>query len=148
MVLSSTASIVCVTPEPKVFSEKDWNEQAIEIVREQGKSAPAMAKYRASKTLAEKGTCLISGDPCICVNLNSVAAWEFVEKNKDKISWDLVVLNPPFVRFLFPMHLFIRLVLFYSTGLRRKYLNFCSFGYQLTPLSSSPVSTQFPLHPL
>ena len=35
--------------------------------------------YRGSKTFAEK------------------AAWEFVEKNKGKLPWDLVVLNPPYV---------------------------------------------------
>jgi hypothetical protein len=69
VVLSSTASIVRVTPEPKVFSEKDWNEQAIEMIREQGKSAPAVAKYRASKTLAEKGTSFALRDPSIYVNL-------------------------------------------------------------------------------
>jgi hypothetical protein len=40
VVLSSTASTVCVTLEPKVSSEKDWNEQAIEMIREQGKNAP------------------------------------------------------------------------------------------------------------
>ena len=38
-----------------------------------------MHKYWASKTLAER------------------AAWEFYEKNKANISWDLVVLNPAFV---------------------------------------------------
>jgi methylase of polypeptide subunit release factors len=35
----------------------------------------------------------------IGVILNIAAAWEFVEKNKGKINWDLVVLNPPFVSF-------------------------------------------------
>jgi hypothetical protein len=63
VVLSSTASIVHVTPDPKVFSEKDWNEQAIKMIREQGKSTPAVAKYRASKTLAEKGMSFTLHDP-------------------------------------------------------------------------------------
>ena len=40
-------------------------------------------------------------DGGICVMLNIAAAWEFVEKNKGKISWDLVALNPPFVPFVF-----------------------------------------------
>lgn len=30
----------------------------------------------------------------------SIAAWEFVKTNKDKIDWDLVVLNPPYASFL------------------------------------------------
>ena len=38
----------------------------------------------------------------IGVILNIAAAWEFVEKNKGKINWDLVVLNPPYVHHSFP----------------------------------------------
>lgn len=79
VITSSTAAVVHVSSEPKIFSEKDWNDQAIQTVKEQGRNAIAAAKYRASKTLAEK------------------AAWEFFEKNKASISWDLVALNPPFV---------------------------------------------------
>ncbi|KAJ7599044.1 D-lactaldehyde dehydrogenase [Mycena floridula] len=79
VVTSSCASVLSIHDEPKVFSESDWNEQAIKQVEELGKSAPAQVVYRASKTLAEK------------------AAWAFVEKNKAEIGWDLVVLNPPFV---------------------------------------------------
>ncbi|KAF8956235.1 D-lactaldehyde dehydrogenase [Flammula alnicola] len=45
---------------------------------ERKKSSPD-EKYRASKTLAEK------------------AAWEFYNKHKAEISWDLVALNPPLV---------------------------------------------------
>ncbi|KAF7376961.1 Ketoreductase azaE [Mycena sanguinolenta] len=44
-----------------------------------GRSALAMTKYRASKTLAER------------------AAWDFVAKHKTEIGWDLVAINPPFV---------------------------------------------------
>ncbi|KAJ7704247.1 hypothetical protein B0H14DRAFT_3646823 [Mycena olivaceomarginata] len=29
--------------------------------------------------------------------VNEAPAWEFVEKHKDKLGWDLVVLNPPYV---------------------------------------------------
>jgi len=79
VVTSSCASVLEMLPTPKEFSEADWNNQAIRDIEEQGRSAPAGAKYRASKTLAEK------------------AAWEFHEKNKDKVKWDLAVLNPPFV---------------------------------------------------
>ncbi|KAJ3877793.1 D-lactaldehyde dehydrogenase, partial [Lentinula edodes] len=79
VVTSSTAAIIATLPEPKVFSELDWNEQAIEEVKKQGKNASQAAKYRASKTLAEK------------------AAWEFYEASNTNRSWDLVVLNPPYV---------------------------------------------------
>jgi hypothetical protein len=43
-----------IASEPRIFNEKDWNEQAIEAVKEQGKNALPGTKYRASKTLAEK----------------------------------------------------------------------------------------------
>ena len=62
-----------------MFSETDWNEASIVEVNEKGHAAASMAKYRASKTLAER------------------AAWEFWEKRKNEVQWDLVVVNPPFV---------------------------------------------------
>ena len=79
VVTSSCASVLTVQSEPRVYSEADWNDAAIAQVREEGAKAPNPMKYRASKTLAEK------------------AAWEFVEKNKTQLAWDLVVLNPPYV---------------------------------------------------
>ena len=79
VILSSVASVVTIQTEPRVFTEVDWNEDSIVAVREQGAKADNGVKYQASKTLAER------------------AAWDFVEKNKGKISWDLVVLNPPYV---------------------------------------------------
>ncbi|KAE9390117.1 D-lactaldehyde dehydrogenase [Gymnopus androsaceus JB14] len=81
VVTSSTAAVVNPSqlPEPKLFSEVDWNNQAIEEVKKHGREANQVTKYRASKTLAEK------------------AAWEFYNSNKANISWDLVTLNPPFV---------------------------------------------------
>ncbi|KAG6901798.1 hypothetical protein C0995_007824 [Termitomyces sp. Mi166 len=77
VVTSSTASILEAGVD-KVFTEADWNELAIREVKEQGDAALGMTKYRASKTLAEK------------------AAWEFYNKNKASLKWDLAVLNPPF----------------------------------------------------
>ena len=55
VVTSSCASVASTTSEPKIFSEEDWNEGAIETIKEQGKNALPATKYRASKTLAEKG---------------------------------------------------------------------------------------------
>ncbi|KAF5363173.1 hypothetical protein D9758_008392 [Tetrapyrgos nigripes] len=79
VVTSSCASVLEIRPEPTKFSEEDWNELSAKEVQEQGRSAAAASKYRASKTLAER------------------AAWDFYNKHKSEISWDLVVINPPFV---------------------------------------------------
>ncbi|KAI0085140.1 NAD(P)-binding protein [Irpex rosettiformis] len=76
---SSVAAIMELLPEAPVFNEESWNEQSIRNCREQGKDAQQHDKYLASKTLSER------------------AAWDFVEKNKDRIKFDLVVLNPAIV---------------------------------------------------
>ncbi|TFK63060.1 NAD(P)-binding protein [Pluteus cervinus] len=85
VITGSCASILEILPVPKSFSELDWNEQSIKEVEEQGSKASAASKYRASKILAER------------------AAWEWFEKHKSQIGWDLVVLNPPYV-FGPPLH--------------------------------------------
>jgi len=79
IVVTSSCASVLEPGKDKVFTEEDWNELAIKEVKEQGDKAPGITKYRASKTLAER------------------AAWEFYEKNKSDIKWDLSFLNPPFV---------------------------------------------------
>lgn len=79
IVTASVASILQVPLLPNVFDESSWNEPSIKNCNELGDNANPMDMYCASKTLAEK------------------AAWDFVEKNKGSISWDLVVLNPPYV---------------------------------------------------
>ena len=60
-----------------MFDENSWDEHAIEEVKSKGDATAPVFIYRASKTLAEKAT------------------WEFVKTHNP--SWDLVVLNPPFV---------------------------------------------------
>ncbi|KAI0674155.1 NAD(P)-binding protein [Trametes maxima] len=81
IVLSSTAAVwrPNTGTDTLVLDESSWNETEVAECRERGREASAMAKYRASKTLAER------------------AAWDFVEKNKASLGWDLVVLNPPYV---------------------------------------------------
>ncbi|KAJ7849174.1 D-lactaldehyde dehydrogenase [Mycena leptocephala] len=69
VVTSSCAAVLQVEPEPKTFSELDWNKQAPKEVEEMGRAASPITKYRASKTLAER----------------------------ERDWWDLVVINPPFV---------------------------------------------------
>ncbi|KAF8868457.1 D-lactaldehyde dehydrogenase [Gymnopilus junonius] len=80
VITSSAAAIYStVTVPTRTFDETEWADEAIKVVRDIGKDAPPLVKYRASKTLAEK------------------AAWEFYNKHKTIIQWDLVVLNPPLV---------------------------------------------------
>ncbi|KAJ7797018.1 hypothetical protein B0H14DRAFT_3114401 [Mycena olivaceomarginata] len=76
---SSTAAVMQDQSEPKTFTELDWNEQVLQHIAEKGSAASGHTKYRAAKVRGER------------------AAWEFVEKHKDKLGWDLVVLNPPYV---------------------------------------------------
>ncbi|KAH8110872.1 NAD-binding protein [Phellopilus nigrolimitatus] len=78
VVLSSSLSIASDSAHGEL-DERRWNEESIAEVRAQGRAAGQLAKYCASKSLAEK------------------AAWEFAEKHKSEISWDLVALNPPLV---------------------------------------------------
>ena len=73
---SSTAAISLSTAGPHVLTENDWTD-SIRICEEEGDDAGPVFKYRASKALAEQ------------------AAWNFVKEKKP--SWDLVVMNPPWV---------------------------------------------------
>ncbi|KAF9231200.1 hypothetical protein BU15DRAFT_56475, partial [Melanogaster broomeanus] len=86
VITSSGAAVLREDPNPLTFTELDWNDQCLEILKkfvDEGRKneAPNMVKYRASKTLAER------------------SAWEFVNspENQPRIKWDLAVLNPPFV---------------------------------------------------
>jgi len=76
---SSVAAVREDTPVPRIFTESSWNNSAIEAVETKGSAAGPGAFYKASKTLAEK------------------AAWEFIAAHKSEISWDLVVINPPWL---------------------------------------------------
>lgn len=60
--------------------QADWNNNAVEACTKDGKNAPSMDKYSASKVLAEKW------------------AWNFVEENKANIGFDVVTIIPPWVR--------------------------------------------------
>ncbi|KAH9946473.1 NAD(P)-binding protein [Amylocystis lapponica] len=79
VITSSAGAVLTADDKPRTFSEADWNDAVIAEVNEKGSEASGLAKYRASKTLAEK------------------AAWAFYEQNKAALGFDLVVLNPPFV---------------------------------------------------
>ncbi|KAI9059939.1 NAD-P-binding protein [Trametes sanguinea] len=78
--LSSCATIIARNVEgPQVYDETSWNNDDVREVEEKGRDASQLAKYRASKIFAEK------------------SAWEFYETNMGTLSWDLVVVNPPWV---------------------------------------------------
>jgi nucleoside-diphosphate-sugar epimerase len=66
VITSSVAAVRSYLPHDKVFTEADFNEQAIEVVEKEGKKANGIDKYSASKTLAEKGVfrCLLLGNAC------------------------------------------------------------------------------------
>lgn len=74
VITSSCGAVVHVSSEPKVFSELDWNEQSIQVVEESGKAASPVMKYRASKTLAEKGILsLVKSRQTLLIDLSSVS---------------------------------------------------------------------------
>ena len=79
VITSSTGAVLTEDVAPRTFNEENWNEQSVKEVEIKGSNAAQADIYRASKTLAER------------------AAWKFVEVNKDKIKFDLVVFNPPYV---------------------------------------------------
>ncbi|TFK38826.1 D-lactaldehyde dehydrogenase [Crucibulum laeve] len=76
---SSTGAVLRPTSDPLVFNENDWNDAALEEVKEKGDSAGWVQKYQASKVLAER------------------AAWELYHTHKHELPWDLVVINPPLI---------------------------------------------------
>ncbi|KAK9322287.1 NAD(P)-binding protein [Lipomyces orientalis] len=76
---SSCAAILPLSVESVTVSEMNWNEASIIECDEKGKDASRLSKYSASKTLAEK------------------AAWDFYEKHKSEVNWDISVINPPWV---------------------------------------------------
>ncbi|KAI0323770.1 D-lactaldehyde dehydrogenase [Cubamyces sp. BRFM 1775] len=80
VVASSISAIASASVAPtRVYTEDNWNDQAVRIVDEQGANAPGLVKYEASKTLAER------------------AAWAFLEMHKSEAKFDLVVVNPSLV---------------------------------------------------
>ena len=79
VVLSSVGAVCEFNSTPQTYNEDNWSQGSIDEVEKNGKDAHGFAKYRASKTLAEK------------------AAWVFYDSHKASLNWDLVVLNPPFV---------------------------------------------------
>jgi len=80
VLLSSVAAVATPGTQYTEFDESSWANVAVEEVEEKGDAASALVIYRASKVLAER------------------AAWDFVKANEGSIPWDLVAINPPYVR--------------------------------------------------
>lgn len=55
VITSSTGAVREIVPENRTFSEVDWNNKVVKELEEQGRDAPFMIKYQASKVFAEKG---------------------------------------------------------------------------------------------
>ncbi|KAI0088336.1 NAD-binding protein [Irpex rosettiformis] len=64
---------------PSVVNESNWNETSVVEVREKGREARQLSKYRASKALAER------------------ELWNWYEQHKSEISWDITAVHPPLV---------------------------------------------------
>jgi hypothetical protein len=55
VVTSSCAAVISIGAGFRSYNETDWNEDSIKEIEFKGRDATGMAKYQASKTLAEKG---------------------------------------------------------------------------------------------
>ncbi|EJF56380.1 NAD(P)-binding protein [Dichomitus squalens LYAD-421 SS1] len=73
VVITSSVRAV-VQAEARTYTEDNWAEDAVKIVEEKKNEANGMYIYGASKVLAEK------------------AAWNFYEKHKSEIVWDIVTI--------------------------------------------------------
>lgn len=78
---SSAVAVATLSAAPRTWDENDWNDAAVQACQENGRDAPAMFKYCASKVLAER------------------AAWDVFEKHKAATggSWELVTIVPPYI---------------------------------------------------
>ncbi|KAJ7845598.1 hypothetical protein B0H14DRAFT_2185124, partial [Mycena olivaceomarginata] len=55
VVTSSCAAVLHISTTPQLFSELDWNDQAVQRVEEKARAVSTASKYRTSKTLAGRG---------------------------------------------------------------------------------------------
>ncbi|KZO90232.1 NAD-binding protein [Calocera viscosa TUFC12733] len=80
--ITVTSSVVTLMQphEPGyTFTDKDWNEYALQELKDKGDKAAPHIFYFASKTLAER------------------AAWKFYEEHKAEVKWDLETILFPYV---------------------------------------------------
>lgn len=79
--ITSSCGTVRETPEtvPHTYTADDWAAGPVKEVEEKGRDASQLAKYRASKILAER------------------AAWAFVDAHKGRLGYEVVTLCGPHV---------------------------------------------------
>lgn len=65
--------------KPTIYNETHWNDICVELSNKLGREATPFDKYEASKTLSER------------------AGWEFMEKHKRQLKFDLVATNPALI---------------------------------------------------
>lgn len=84
-------------PDGALYTHENWNDEAVKEVEIKGEQVDSDDLYCASKTLAERGKSF----PCKTdrVLLIYPAAWTFFHEHKSTLSWDLTVLNVPWVNF-------------------------------------------------
>ncbi|KDN41899.1 hypothetical protein RSAG8_07116, partial [Rhizoctonia solani AG-8 WAC10335] len=76
-VVITSSGLAATQLDPGIMlTEVHWNDESVKIVEEKGDAASDFERYTASKVLSER------------------AAWNFVEDNRDKISFDLVTVLP------------------------------------------------------
>ena len=101
IVTSSVAAVGFTSAPPTVtFDESHWNDQAVELTNALGKEAPPMVKYSASKVLAEKGLQFARYRHLlvfISLYTPKPAAWDFYNKLKSELQWELVTILPSHV---------------------------------------------------
>ncbi|TFK45972.1 D-lactaldehyde dehydrogenase [Heliocybe sulcata] len=74
--ISSTSALLGKDQKDYVYTENDWNEKAVEVVREKGAEADGATKYAASKVLAEQ------------------ALFQYAASTAATVNWDVVSLLP------------------------------------------------------
>jgi nucleoside-diphosphate-sugar epimerase len=60
VITGSSVSVTSDLDKPTVFTESDWHEAAVQVIKREGDKADPMAMYKASKVLAEKGMCTVA----------------------------------------------------------------------------------------
>ncbi|CAG7854130.1 Putative uncharacterized oxidoreductase C513.07 [Serendipita indica DSM 11827] len=77
VITSSIASVKDPRDTGHIYTEEDWNHSVVKLVKQYGAEAPSLAKYGASKMLAE------------------TAAWNWLKENK--VKYDVVFMLPAFL---------------------------------------------------
>ncbi|KAJ7608192.1 D-lactaldehyde dehydrogenase [Roridomyces roridus] len=78
-IVITSSAVAVTTPKDGPLDEYDWNNGAVQAVADKGAAAGNVDKYCNSKVLAERG------------------AWEFLDKHRTEVGWDIAVLNPPLI---------------------------------------------------